>query len=119
MSVQKKKKKGVTPSECITHQVNASLTTHKLLLADGEQTLALQHLRVGAAGIDAGQEGLFCHPDGKPLQLAVAQEAGGVHTSARREDTAENSQRHSMTLNREVFTDVSGVFRGRCDRCNI
>lgn len=45
-------------------KVDASLTTHKLLLADGEHAPALQHLRVGAAGIDAVQEGLFCHPDG-------------------------------------------------------
>jgi len=64
-------------------QVNASLTTHKLLLADSEHTPALQHLRVGAVGIDVGQEGLLCHPDGKPLQLAVAQEAGGVQTPAK------------------------------------
>lgn len=71
----------------VLHQVNASLTTHKLLLADGEHAPALQHLRVGAAGIDAGQEGLFCHPDGKPLQLAVAQQAGGVETPGRGEDT--------------------------------
>ncbi len=70
----------------VLHQVNALLTTNKLLLADGEHAPALQHLRVGAAGVDAGQEGLFCHPDGKPLQLAVAQQAGGVQTSARRED---------------------------------
>lgn len=48
----------------VSHQVEASLTTHKLLLADDEHAPALQHLRVGAAGIDAVQEGLFCHPDG-------------------------------------------------------
>lgn len=71
----------------VLYRVNASLTTHKLLLADGEHARALQHLRVGAAGVDAGQEGLFCHPDWKPLQLAVAQQAGGVQTPARREDT--------------------------------
>lgn len=70
----------------VLYQVNTSLTTHKLLLADGEHASALQHLRVGAAGIDAGQEGLFCHPDWKPLQLAVAQQAGGVQTPARGED---------------------------------
>lgn len=71
----------------VLHQVNASLTTHKLLLADGEHAPALQHLRVGAAGIDAGQEGLFCHPDRKPLELAVAQQAGCVQASARAQDT--------------------------------
>lgn len=67
--------------------VKASLTTHELLLADGEHASALQHLWVGAAGIDAGQEGLLCHPDGKPLQLAVAQQAGSVQTPVRGEDT--------------------------------
>lgn len=67
---------------CCTMQM-PSLTAHKLLLADGEHTPALQHLWVGAAGVDAGQEGLFCHPDGKPLQLAVAQQAGGVQKPAR------------------------------------
>lgn len=71
----------------VLSQVNASLTTHKLLLADGEHAPALQHLWVGATGVDARQEGLFCHPDGKPLQLAVAQQAGGVQTPATGEDT--------------------------------
>lgn len=72
------------------HQVNASLTAHKLLLADGKHTPALEHLRVGAAGTDAGQEGLFCHPYGKPLQLAVAQETGGVQKPAREEEGIRN-----------------------------
>lgn len=67
-------------------QFKASLTTHKLLLADSEHAPALQHLWVGAAGIDGGQEGLFCHPDGEPLQLAVAQQAGGVQAPVRGED---------------------------------
>lgn len=76
----------------VLYQVNASLTAHKLFLADSEHACALQHLRVGAAGIDTGQEGLFCHPDGKPLQLAVAQEARGVQTSGGGETTF-----HSLT----------------------
>lgn len=71
----------------LSDQVEGSLTTHKLLLADGEHAPALQHLWVGAAGIDTGQEGLLCHPDGKPLQLAVTQQAGGVQTPVRGEDT--------------------------------
>lgn len=75
---------GITLCVCVRvlYQVNASLTTHKLFLADSEQAPALQHLWVGTAGVDAGQEGLFCHPDGKPLQLAITQEAGGVEMSA-------------------------------------
>lgn len=80
---------GITVCVCmkLLDQVKASLTTHKLLLADCEHAPALQHLWVGAAGIDAGQEGLFCHPDRKPLQLAVAQQAGGVQTPVRGGDT--------------------------------
>lgn len=70
----------------VFYQVNASHTAHELLLANGEHVPALQHLRVGAAGVDAGHEGLFCHPDGKPLELAVAQQAGGVQMPARGED---------------------------------
>lgn len=68
--------------------INASLTAHKLILADSKHTPALEHLRVGAAGVDAGQEGLFSHPDGKPLQLAVAQQAGGVETPAKTGDSS-------------------------------
>ena len=85
----------------VLHRMNASLTTHKLLLADGEHAPSLQHLWVGAAGVDAGQEGLFCHPDGKPLQLAVAQQAGGVQAPARREKIPQNlhSKCNDITLN--------------------
>lgn len=81
--------KGITVQRVweVLHQVNASLTAHKLLLADGEHASALQHLRVGAAGIDTGLEGLLCHPDRKPLQLAVAQQARGVQAPAGGEDT--------------------------------
>ena len=89
----------------VLRRVNASLTAHKLLLADGEHAPALQHLRVGAAGVDAGQEGLFCHPDGKPLQLAVTQQAGGIQTSAKGEDTREkkvHSQCSNIALNGRV-----------------
>ena len=56
----------------------ASLTTHEVVLAHGEQAHALQHLGVGAAGVDEGQEGLRRHPRRQPLDLAVAQQAGRV-----------------------------------------
>ncbi|KAF3859105.1 hypothetical protein F7725_021504, partial [Dissostichus mawsoni] len=72
----------------VLHTVNASLTTHKLVLADGEHAAALQCLRVGAAGGDAGQEALLCHPDRKPLELAVTQQAGGVQPPAGRQHRA-------------------------------
>lgn len=68
--------------------MKALLTTHELLLADGEHAPALEHLWVGAAGVDRGQEGLLCHPDGKPLQLAVAQQTSSVQTPVKgTEDT--------------------------------
>lgn len=63
--------------------VRALLTAHELVLADGEHTLALQRLWVGAAGMDGGQEGLLRHPNRQPLELAVAQQAGGVETPVR------------------------------------
>lgn len=62
--------------------MKVSLTTYKLLLAHSKHASALQHLRMGTAGIDAGQEGLLSHPDRKPLELAVTQQAGGVQASA-------------------------------------
>lgn len=58
--------------------VSVTLTTHKVLLSDGEHTLALQHQGMGTAGVHVGQEGLLCHPQRKPLELAVTQQAGCV-----------------------------------------
>lgn len=66
----------------VLHQVNTLLTAHKLLLADGKHASALHHQWVGAAGVHTGQEVVFCHPDRKPLQLAVTQQAGSVQSAA-------------------------------------
>lgn len=86
---------GITLCVCVRtevlHRMNTSLTTHKVVLADGEHAPALQRLRVGTAGVDAGQETLLRHPHWEPLELAVAQQTGGVETPGNGPDTEDIS----------------------------
>lgn len=55
---------------CTRHR----LTTHKFVLADRKDTLGLQWLWMGTAGIAQGEEGVLCHPQWEPLQLAVTEQ---------------------------------------------
>lgn len=54
------------------------LTADEAAGRSGEDAAALQTLRVGAGGADAGLQAVKVEPDGQPLQLAVAQEAVAV-----------------------------------------
>lgn len=103
-SISKKKPCSGCVCVCVwrcQNKVNALLTAHKLLLADGEHVPALHQQWVGAAGVDTGQEVLLRHPDRKPLQLAVAQQAGSVQSSWRWEGGV-----------RQILSSIIYHFRG-------
>lgn len=99
---------------CVCVCVRASLTAHELVLADCEHTPALQHLRVGAAGADGGQEGLLRHPDRKPLQLAVTQQAGGVETPVRARERQTERERSVTHQPRRTVHSGLGHGGGLC-----